>query len=197
MYKLVTIEQTVRVPPELFGIKMQDAALQMLREQLERTVNKELGIIVSIDNARIKSSGRVLQGDGAAYFNVEFDALVFQPEVNEIVDGEVSEIVEFGAFVRIGPIDGLIHVSQIANDFFSFDKKTGNLVGRETKKNVKRGDKLRAKIATVSLKETIASSKIALTSRPEGLSEKKKGEEGAAEGRTGGRKRERKAKGRA
>ncbi len=193
MYKLATIEQTVRVPPELFGMKMRDAALQMLREQLERTVSKELGIIVSVDNARIKSPGRVLQGDGAAYFDVEFDALVFQPEVNEIVDGEVSEIVEFGAFVRIGPIDGLIHVSQIANDFFSFDKRTGNLVGRETKKNVKRGDKLRAKIATVSLKDTIASSKIALTSRPEGLAEKR---EGAPEGRRGGagRKRERKSR---
>ncbi|MEM4255381.1 MAG: DNA-directed RNA polymerase [Candidatus Norongarragalinales archaeon] len=174
MYKLVTIEQTVRIPPNLFGLKMKDAALSMLREQLERTVDKELGIVVSVDNARIKSSGKVLQGDGAAYVDVDFDALVYEPQINEVVDGEVTEIVEFGAFVRIGPVDGLIHVSQIANDFFSFDKKTGNLVGRETKKNVKKGDKLRAKIATVSLKDTIAASKIALTSRPEGLSEKKK-----------------------
>lgn len=173
MYKLVTIEQTVRIPPSLFGMKMKEAALSMLRDQLERTVDKDLGIIVSVGNASIKSSGKVLQGDGAAYLDVEFDALVFVPEVNEIVDGEVTEIVEFGAFVRIGPVDGLIHVSQIANDFFSFDKKTGHLVGRETKKNVKKGDKLRAKIATVSLKDTIAASKIALTSRPEGLSEKK------------------------
>ncbi len=184
LYKLATIEQTVRIPPELFGMKMHEAALSILREQLERTINKELGIVISVDNAKINSSGRVLQGDGAAYFDVSFEALIFQPEVNEIVDGEVSEIVEFGAFVRIGPIDGLIHVSQIANDFFSFDKKTGNLAGRETKKTVKRGDKLRAKIATVSLKDTIASSKIALTSRPEGLSERrKKGEEGAAGGK--------------
>lgn len=174
VYKLVTIEQTVRIPPNLFGMKMKEAALSMLREQLERTVSKELGIIVSVDNARIKSSGRVLQGDGAAYLDVEFDTMVYIPEVNEIVDGEVTEIVEFGAFVRIGPVDGLIHVSQIANDFFSFDKKTGNLVGRETKKNVKKGDKIRAKIATVSLKDTIAASKIALTSRPEGLSEKRR-----------------------
>jgi len=156
-------------------MKMKEAALSMLREQLERTVDKDLGIVVSVDNAQVKSPGKVLQGDGAAYMDVQFDALVYEPQVNEIVDGEVSEIVEFGAFVRIGPVDGLIHVSQIANDFFSFDKKTGNLVGRETKKNVKKGDKIRAKIATVSLKETIASSKIALTSRPEGLGEKKTG----------------------
>jgi len=153
---------------------MQDAALAILREQLERTVDKDLGVIVSLHNARIKSAGRILHGDGAAYFDVEFDALVYQPEVNEVVDGSVSEIVEFGAFVRIGPVDGLIHVSQIANDFFTFDRKNGYLVGRETKKTVKKGDRIRAKIATVSLKDTIASSKIALTSRPEGLAGKKK-----------------------
>ena len=165
---------------------MQDAALTILREQLERTVDKQLGIIVSLHNAHLKSAGRVLQGDGAAYFDVEFDALVFHPEVNEVVDGEVSEIVEFGAFVRIGPVDGLVHVSQVANDFFSFDKRQGYLIGRETKKTVKKGDKIRAKIATVSLKETIAASKIALTSRPEGLGEKGKG--GRDKGERKGRK---------
>ena len=173
MYKLVTIEKTVRIPPNLFGLKLQDAALKILRDQMERTVDKELGIIISLQNANIKSSGRVLQGDGAAFFDVEFDAMVFQPEVNEVMDGEVSEIVEFGAFVRIGPVDGLVHVSQVANDFFSFDKKNGWLSGKETKKTVKKADKMRVKIATVSLKDTIASSKIALTSRPEGLDGKK------------------------
>ncbi|MFH1056641.1 MAG: DNA-directed RNA polymerase [Candidatus Micrarchaeota archaeon] len=184
MYELVTVEQTVRIPPSLFGLKMEDAALTIIRDQIERTVSKELGgVVVSAHDAKIKSPGRVLQGDGAAYFDVEFSALVYKPEVNEVVDGEVSEIVEFGAFVRIGPIDGLIHVSQIANDFFSFDKKNGYLIGRETKKTVKKGDKLRAKIATVSLKDTISSSKIALTSRPEGLGEKKGGKERERKGR--------------
>ena len=188
MYKLVSIEQTVRIPPHLFALKMQDAALSILRDQLERTVDKQLGVVVSLHKPRLKSSGRVLQGDGAAYFDIEFDALVFQPEVNEVVEGDVSEIVEFGAFVRIGPVDGLIHVSQVANDFFSFDKKQGCLVGRETKKTVKKGDKIMAKIATVSLKDTIANSKIALTSRPEGLSEKKGGRDKERQGRRGGKR---------
>jgi len=169
MYKLVTFKQSVRIPPNLFGMKLNDAALKMLREQYERTVDKQNGVIISLHNAQIKSPGRVLQGDGAAYFDVEFEALTFSPEVNEIVDGEVSEIVEFGAFVRLGPIDGLVHVSQIANDFFTYDKKQGYLVGRESKKTLKKGDKVRAKVATVSLKDSIQNSKIALTMRPEGM----------------------------
>ncbi len=178
MYRVITFEELVRVPPNLFGSKMSDAALKILKEHYERTVDKKYGVIIALTDADIKSTGKIIPGDGAAYFKVEFDALVFTPEVNEVVEGEVSEIVEFGAFVRLGPIDGLVHVSQVADDFLSYDKKTQTLVGRKTKKAVKKGDKVKAKIATVSLKDTILNSKIALTMRPAelGASKGKKGE---------------------
>lgn len=173
VYKVLTFKESVRIPPNLFNMNLNKAALEILREQHERTVHKDLGIIVCLNHAKIQSEGRVLQGDGAAYFDVEFDALSFMPEVNEIVEGEVTEIVEFGAFVRLGPIDGLVHVSQVANDFFSYDKKTQSLVGRESKRAIKKGDSVKAKIATVSLKDTIPNSKIALTMRPEGMGKRK------------------------
>ncbi|MCX6767397.1 MAG: DNA-directed RNA polymerase [Candidatus Micrarchaeota archaeon] len=169
MYRLMKFAESVRIPPSLFGLKLSDAALVILREQYERTVHKDYGIIISLHNAKIKSKGKIISGDGAAYFEVEFDALVFTPDVNEVVEGEVTEIVEFGAFVRLGPIDGLVHVSQVTDDFMSFDKKSNILVGRQSKKVLKKGDWVKAKVATVSLKESIPNSKIALTMRPEGL----------------------------
>ena len=169
MYKLITFEESVRIAPSMFGLKLEKAALAILREQHERSIHPDHGVIISLHNPKIKSAGKVIHGDGAAYFDVEFDALVFDPQINEIVDGEVTEIVEFGAFVRLGPVDGLVHVSQVANDFLSYDKRTQSLIGRQTKKTLKKGDSTRAKIATVSLKESILATKIALTMRPEGL----------------------------
>ncbi len=169
MFKILTLEEAVRVTPELFGMKVSDAALKILREQYERTVDKQLGIIVSLSGAKVKSAGKIFPGEAAAYFNVEFDALVFVPEINEVVEGEVTEIVEFGAFVRLGPIDGLVHVSQVANDFLSYDKKQQILVGRKTKRALKKAELVRAKIATISIKDSILNSKIALTMRPAGL----------------------------
>ncbi|MFH0713826.1 MAG: DNA-directed RNA polymerase [Candidatus Micrarchaeota archaeon] len=167
MYRLVTFKEVVRIPPSYFGKKVSFGALDLLREQYERTVSKQHGIIVSLHNARVMSKGKVIHGDGAVFCDVEFDALVFTPVVNEVVEGRVSEIVEFGAFVRLGPIDGLVHVSQVANDYFSYDKRTGSLVGKNSKKTVKKGELMRGKIATVSLKDTIPNSKIALTMRNE------------------------------
>ena len=169
MFKVVTFSETVRVPPSLFSLKLDKAALKILRDSLERTVDKGLGVIISLHDARITSPGEVLPGDGAAHFDVECKALVFQPVVNEVVEGVVSEIVEFGAFVRLGPIDGLVHVSQVANDFFTYDKASCTLVGRKSRKVLKKGDVVRAKVATVSLKDSVPSSKIALTMRPDGL----------------------------
>ena len=169
MYKVVTFEDSVRIPPNLFGMNLNNAALKMIREKYERTVDKNFGIILAIFNAKIKGDGKILQGDGEAYFDVQFGALIFSLEVNEVVEGEVSEIVEFGAFVRLGPIDGLAHVSQIANEFLTYDKRQQILIGKTTKKAIRKGDFVRAKIATVSFKETIPNSKVALTMRPEGL----------------------------
>ena len=169
MYKLVTFEDSVRIPPNLFGMNLNQAALKILRDRNERSVDKNLGVVLGVFNAKIKGDGKIIPGDGAAYFDVQYQSIIFNLEVNEVVEGEVSEIVEFGAFVRLGPIDGLMHVSQVANEFLSYDKKNQNLVGRESKKTIRKGDALRCKIATISLKDTIPNSKVALTMRPTGM----------------------------
>jgi len=89
--------------------------------------------------------------------------------VHEIIEGEVSEVMDFGAFVSLGPFDGLVHLSQITNEFVSFDKKAGTLTTKGTKKVIRKGDIVRAKVVTVSLKPTIPETKIALTMKGDGL----------------------------
>jgi len=82
------------------------------------------------------------------------------------VEGEVIEIVEFGAFVSIGPFDALLHMSQVTDDYMVFDEKNKRLVGKETKKVLQEGDKVRARIVSLSLKEREPEkSKIGLTMR--------------------------------
>ena len=84
------------------------------------------------------------------------------PREHEIVEGEVVDITEFGAFVRAGALDGLVHVSQIMDDYVSYDEKNAQLVGKQTKKILKVGDPVRARIISISFKEQ---SKVGLTMR--------------------------------
>ncbi len=169
MYKLLTVEDTVRVPPSRFSEKLDEVILDILKKNYGGVTDKDIGTILSITKILDISVGRVIMGDGASYHDVIFETLVYKPEVNEIALGEIVEIVEFGGFIRLGPIDGLVHVSQVMNDFVGYDKKKGTLYGKESKRSVKEGDKVRARIVTVSLKRGSKGGKVGLTMRQPGL----------------------------
>jgi DNA-directed RNA polymerase subunit E' len=170
MYKKMKLDGMVRIPPDQMGTPLEDAVELALRNKYEAVVDKTLGTIVAILGADTIGEGHILAGDGAIYYSVIFDAIVFKPEMQEIVEGEVVEIVKFGAFLSIGPFDGLLHVSQITNEYISYDEKNARLVSKESNKALSEGEKVRARIIAVSLNEKEPrESKIGLTMRQTGL----------------------------
>ncbi|MCD4740212.1 DNA-directed RNA polymerase [archaeon] len=193
MYKLITIKDTVRVPPESFGLPKEESIMGALRTQYENKVDTDLGVILLVSKVKDIGRGRLIPGDGASYHNVTFDALTFNPQLHEVATGKVNEIAQFGAFMRIGPIDGLVHVSQITDDFISYNEKTGALVGKESGKILKEGDEVRARIVTLSIKHVTTDSKIGLTMRQPGLGklewvEKERNKKGKKGGKKDGSK---------
>jgi DNA-directed RNA polymerase subunit E' len=170
MYALAKIHDTIRVPPERFGEDLNDAINDIVQKTFEGTIRRTHGLIVVVDNITPLGDGIVIHGDGGMYQKVEFDALTFNPLLQELVDGIVCEIVEFGAFCHIGPLDALLHMSQIMNDYVDVDAESGRIQGKETKRILKVGDPLRARIVAVSLNELSArESKIGLTMRQPAL----------------------------
>jgi DNA-directed RNA polymerase subunit E' len=166
---MTTIEERVRVPPFMFGSSLTDALLRILRDRFERRIYKDIGIILLVLNPKVLSEGAVIPGDGGAYYTVQFETLTFLPHVNEVFEAEIKEIVEFGAFAVVGPFQGLLHVSQIGREKYSYDKKNKSLSSRSEKKSLKKGDSVLVKVSTISLKSTTADTKIGLTMRPDGL----------------------------
>lgn len=169
MYKVYTIRDVFKLPPERFGDDLETAATEILQSRYEGNIDKDMGLLLAVFNVRDIGDGIILPEDPATRHDVRFDILTYVPEVGEVTIGEVSELVEFGAFVRIGPIDGLVHVSQIIGDYISYDKKSGAFVSKKSGKSLKKGDVVYAKISTVSMKRSIRDSKIALTMKPSGL----------------------------
>jgi len=165
MYNLVKIEDVIRVPPKRFSQDVEDAIIEEVDDTIASKVDRDIGIILAATKVEKVGEGRIILGDGAIYYDCAFEALVYTPMMHEIVEGAVSEITEFGAFVNFGPIDGLIHVSQITEDFMNYESKSGMLVGKESKKTLKVGDVVRARVVTVSLKDRASDSKIGLTMR--------------------------------
>jgi DNA-directed RNA polymerase subunit E' len=170
LYKILTISDTVRVPPKMFGTPLNDNVKRVLMDKYEGILDKDVGYVLSIVDINQVSDGSIIYGDGAAYHETKFDVLTYVPELHEVVEGEIVDVVEFGAFIRLGPLDGLIHISQIMDDFVSFDPKREAIIGKETGKVLEKGDFVRARIVAVSLKEEKKrGSKIALTMRQQSL----------------------------
>jgi DNA-directed RNA polymerase subunit E' len=170
MYKKAKLIDTVGLPPERLGEETIAVVKDLLRDKLEGRIDKMLGSIIAITDVLDIGEGRILAGDGAIYYDVTFNAITFKPQLQEILEGKVVEIVEFGAFVGLGPLDGLLHVSQIADDYISYDEKNARLVGKETGRAITEGDMLRARVVAVSLNEREPrESKIGLTMRQAAL----------------------------
>lgn len=169
MYIMTENIETVRISPEKLNKKLDSIIEELVRENFEgRLVNGALTILVT-DVEKV-GGGKMVHGDGGVYQKVKFNALVVKPEIQEIVGGVICDALSFGAFVRFGALDGLVHISQVTDDRINFDSGNKKLVGKTTKKELKIGDIVRARIVTLSLNErSPRESRIGLTMRQNGL----------------------------
>jgi DNA-directed RNA polymerase subunit E' len=165
MFKLITLQDTIRIPPETFGNPLEAVGKEQVKAKYEGVVDEELGYVIAVSKVQVSPIGKIIPGDGATYHKVNFSLLTFYPVIQEIVEGDVVEIADFGAFVRIGPVDALLHVSQLMDDFISYDEKQGVLLGKESKRKLATGDQVRVRITAVSLGRAGSSGKIGVTAR--------------------------------
>ncbi len=165
MFRLLKIEDVVRIPPDQFGKSLGEVAKNQIKLNYENLVDEEMGYVILIVEVKVDPIGKILPGDGSTYHKATFKALTFYPEVKEVEEGEVVEVTDFGAFIRIGPEDSLLHVSQVMDDYLSFDSKKGVLIGKETGRKLEKGDLVRVRIIAVSFPRGGASGKIGVTMR--------------------------------
>lgn len=128
-------------------------------------ISPDIGYIIMIIDATANGIGKLLAGDGATYHKVNFKALTFFPKLQEVVEGEVVEITDFGAFVRIGPTDALLHLSQITDDYLKSDVKQGVIIANQSAKTLKIGSRIRARVTAISLGKGATMGKIGITCR--------------------------------
>jgi DNA-directed RNA polymerase subunit E' len=165
VFKLVTVEDAIRIPPDKFGEDINNVGYDQLKMKYDGMVDEELGYVIAVTQIKVNPCGKIIPGDGATFHKVQFSLLTFYPKIQEVIEGEVVEIAEFGAFVRIGPVDALLHVSQLMDDYISYDERQGVLMGKETQRKLQTGDKVRVRITAVSLGRSGGSGKIGVTAR--------------------------------
>ena len=167
MFYKTIIEDHIRVAPELFEKPVKEAVLAQIKKDYDGYISKDFGVVIDVSDVEDIGQGVIIPGDGASYYKVKFKLLAFKPEMQEVIAGQIKDIADFGAFITMGPIEGMIHVSQTMDDFVSFSKDK-TLLGKDTKRVLKVGDKCKARIIAVSYKD-VTSPKLGLTMRQEQL----------------------------
>ncbi|MEX2104881.1 MAG: VacB/RNase II family 3'-5' exoribonuclease, partial [Bacilli bacterium] len=75
-------------------------------------------------------------------------------KIGEEFDGLISSVTSFGMFVELAnSVEGLIHVSDLTDDYYYFHEKQLALIGERTSKVFRIGDEVRVRVTNVNMKE--------------------------------------------
>jgi ribonuclease R len=106
---------------------------------------ERLGMITSAHERRAEEATR----DVEAWLKCEY----MENKLGEEYSGVVTGVTNFGLFVQISEllIDGLVHVTSLANDYYHYDSGSQQLVGERSGKTFRLGDPMRIKVQRVDM----------------------------------------------
>ncbi|MEM3213435.1 MAG: RPB7/RPC8 family DNA-directed RNA polymerase subunit, partial [Metallosphaera sp.] len=96
MFKVIKAKGVVRIPPELFGEPLSKTALDILNNEYKERLFKDLGLVLTVIKANVSEEGMIVFGDGATYHEVEFELLTFLPIIQEVVEGDITQVDNYG-----------------------------------------------------------------------------------------------------
>ena len=120
---------------------------------------KQLGEHCSMTERRADDATR----DVMAWLKCEY----LRDQVGEEYAGVIAAVVPFGFFVELSGvyIEGLVHVSTLAGDFFHHDAAKHRLIGERTAQSFRLGDEVRVKVVRVGMEDRKID--LELTSEPQ------------------------------
>jgi len=76
-----------------------------------------------------------------------------QDRVGEEFDGAIAAVVPFGIFVALDSVyvEGLVHVSELGEDYFQFDNVKHQMLGERSGKRFRLGDRVRVRVVRADL----------------------------------------------
>jgi len=78
-----------------------------------------------------------------------------QEHVGDTFDGVVSGVTKFGVFVQMTDllVEGLVHVRDMDDDYYTYDESTFTMTGRNTNKSYRPGDEVRVQIVGANVEK--------------------------------------------
>lgn len=144
----------IRRYPDLIVHRLLRLALGRKAGTLDKKAQRELDRLSStLSEVAEHTSTRERVAMEAERDIIELKKLQFmQGKIGQEFDGFIAGVAGFGCFVELGEIfiEGLVHISTLSDDLYSFDEQSHSLVGRRSGKTLRIGDKVRVRVVAVN-----------------------------------------------
>ncbi|KAJ3396380.1 DNA-directed RNA polymerase II subunit [Lobulomyces angularis] len=99
---------------------MKEYLVKRLHEEVEGTCSGRYGYVVAIIKVLEVGKGVLQHTTGSAEFKIHYQAVVFKPFKNQVVDGVVTTVNKMGFFADVGPLQCFVSLHLIP-DYMKFD----------------------------------------------------------------------------
>ena len=78
MYKLITISDTIRVPPERMNLDVDEAVLKSAADKYEGLLDNRIGVVVAVTSVDNVGDGKIMANDPGVHYKSQFKILIFK-----------------------------------------------------------------------------------------------------------------------
>jgi len=126
---------------------------KQLRNEIDQKSEKKLSKLVE-KIAKISSERERIAEEAERETTDLKIAEYMASKIGATYEGIVSGVTSFGIFVELdNSVEGLVHVSNMEDDYYHFNEKTVALIGERTGKTFRIGDILKVKVDNVNMAE--------------------------------------------
>jgi len=118
---------------------------KILKEKFEAKGLSTIAEHCSVAERRADEASRDVQDWLKCYF--------MQDKIGQVFNGTISSVTGFGLFVDLDDIyiEALVHVTELGNDYYTYDKNKHAMIGERTKKIYRLGDRIKVKVMRVDM----------------------------------------------
>ena len=130
----------IRRYPDLVVHRIIKNIIEKNKIQYNSNILEKIGLLCSENERNSEAAERELQSILLCNYAKKF--------IGKTFDATVNSIVNFGLFISTKevPLQGLIHISSLGNEYFIYNEKKNILIGDKSRKIYKIGDKLQVKL---------------------------------------------------
>lgn len=145
-------------PPD-FGPHLREKIRQRLRSNIEGTALGKIGYVVHIVEIRDEdiSKGKIEDSTGQTTYKVKFQALVFRPFKNEVLDTIVTASHNYGFFCKAGPLQIFVSRHGMPDDLKNFDHENSAWISDDKKISIRAGVGVRLRLMNLKFDQNTIS----------------------------------------